>query len=272
MNLEVSYLKNNECYKVNKKITPKGIVVHSVGCAQPNRKAFVNSWNVFRPNGKQVCVHAFIDDKGITQTLPWDTRCWGCGKGSRGSYNDTHIQFEMCEPSNVKYSGGSLVGYNAKINEDFFIKSYNNAVDLCVMLCKQYGLNEKNIVCHSEAYTLGYASNHSDVMQWFPKHGKSMDTFREDVKNKLKLNNNNEDKNNINNDKKDKLYRVQVGAFKVKENADKLEKELKSKGYNTYIVKQGTLWKVQVGAFSIKINATNLANKLKRDGYNTYII
>ena len=33
-----------------------------------------------------------------------------------------------------------------------------------------------------------------------------------------------------------KLYRVQVGAFAVKENADKLAKELKEKGYSTYIV------------------------------------
>lgn len=32
------------------------------------------------------------------------------------------------------------------------------------------------------------------------------------------------------------LYRVQVGAFGVKENAEKLAKELKTKGYNTYIV------------------------------------
>ena len=33
-----------------------------------------------------------------------------------------------------------------------------------------------------------------------------------------------------------KLYRVQVGAFKVKENAEKLQAELKSKGYNAIIV------------------------------------
>ena len=49
-------------------------------------------------------------------------------------------------------------------------------------LCKQYGLTEKNIICHSEGHKLGIASNHADVMHWFPKHGKSMDTFRADVK------------------------------------------------------------------------------------------
>lgn len=34
----------------------------------------------------------------------------------------------------------------------------------------------------------------------------------------------------------DKLYRVQVGAFKEKTNAEKLANELKQKGYNTFIV------------------------------------
>lgn len=34
------------------------------------------------------------------------------------------------------------------------------------------------------------------------------------------------------------LYKVQVGAFSVKENADKLAAELKAKGYDTYIVKE----------------------------------
>ena len=47
--------------------------------------------------------------------------------------------------------------------------------------CKQYGLTEKDILCHSEGYRKGIASNHADVMHWFPKHGKSMDTFRADV-------------------------------------------------------------------------------------------
>ena len=55
-------------------------------------------------------------------------------------------------------------------------------MELCAYLCKQYGLTEKEILCHSEGYTKGIASNHGDVMHWFPKFGKSMDTFRADVK------------------------------------------------------------------------------------------
>lgn len=59
---------------------------------------------------------------------------------------------------------------------------YREAVELCAYLCKEYGLTEQNIICHSEGYKQGVASNHGDVMHWFPKHGKSMDTFRAEVK------------------------------------------------------------------------------------------
>ena len=59
---------------------------------------------------------------------------------------------------------------------------YQEAVELCAYLCKQYGLTEKNILCHSEGAKKGIATSSNDVMHWFPKHGKSMDTFRADVK------------------------------------------------------------------------------------------
>ena len=54
---------------------------------------------------------------------------------------------------------------------------------------RPYGLDplaDGVVICHSEGHQRGIASNHSDVMQWFPKHGKSMDTFRQDVANRMK--------------------------------------------------------------------------------------
>ena len=47
-----------------------------------------------------------------------------------------------------------------------------------------YGLDPQAdgvVLCHSEGHSLEIASNHSDVMHWFPKHGKTMDDFRADV-------------------------------------------------------------------------------------------
>ena len=51
------------------------------------------------------------------------------------------------------------------------------------------------------------------------------------------------------------LYRVQTGAFSKKSNADAMEKKLKAKGFDTYMVQSGGLYKVQVGAYSVKANA-----------------
>lgn len=31
---------------------------------------FLKSWDTAKPNGNSVCVHAFVDDTGIYQTLP----------------------------------------------------------------------------------------------------------------------------------------------------------------------------------------------------------
>lgn len=68
------------------------------------------------------------------------------------------------------------------------------------------------------------------------------------------------------------LYRVQVGAFKNKANADRMYHRLKAAGYDTYMVQGGDgLYRVQTGAFKNRQNANNLASKLKKAGYDVYI-
>lgn len=67
------------------------------------------------------------------------------------------------------------------------------------------------------------------------------------------------------------LYRVQVGAYSQKTNADATQQKLKTKGYDTYMVQAGGLYKVQVGAYAQKQNADTMAAKLKADGFDTFI-
>ncbi len=181
MEIKQAIMTKNDCYIGGRTITPKGIMVHSVGCAQPKASVFIESWN---KSGVDKCVHAFVDATGVYQTLPWDRRGWHAGTGTSGqSANNTHISFEICEPSGFTYNGGTMVGYDVAKNEPFFKTVYQNAVELCAMLCKEYGLDPaKDIICHCEGYKQGIASNHGDVLHWFPKHSKNMDTFRADVK------------------------------------------------------------------------------------------
>lgn len=181
-------LKNNDCYKRAQKMTPKGIIVHSTGANNPNLSRYIgpddgvigknlynNHWN---RGGMDVCVHGFLgkDKNGVVrfyQTLPFNYCCWGCGSGSKGSYNynPAYIQFEICE--------------DGLTNRTYFDAVYNKAVEVCAYLCKTYNISPDNVVGHKEAHAKGYASNHADPDHWFTKFGKSMNDFRNSVRSKI---------------------------------------------------------------------------------------
>lgn len=184
MNLKQQLLTNNDCYKAGKKITVKGLMIHSTGANNPNLSRYVGpddgllgknpagtDWN---HSGIDKCVHGFIGklkDGNIAtyQTLPWDHRGWHAG----GSANDTYIGVEICE-DDLK-------------DPKYFAAVYKEAVEFFTYLCKKFKLTEKNVITHCEGHDKGIASNHGDVMHWFPKHGKSMDTFRSDIKKGLSV-------------------------------------------------------------------------------------
>lgn len=187
MKLITNYMTRNDCYTAGRKITPKGIMVHSTATPGVMAADWFSRWNKSFKAGeinRQVCVHAFLDDKEVYQYLPWDHRGWHAG----GDANNTHIGFEICEPAGFTYSGSTMVGYDVAKNEAYFRKAWQNTVELCVMLCKKYGLTERDIVGHAEGYKQGIASNHADPLHWFPKHGESMDTFRAAVRRALTTN------------------------------------------------------------------------------------
>ena len=68
-----------------------------------------------------------------------------------------------------------------------------------------------------------------------------------------------------------KVYTVQVGAFSAEQNAQNLAKEIRDKGYQTYVVKGKTLYKVQVGEFKTSEEAKAISEKLKKLGYEIWI-
>lgn len=200
MNLLKCILTNNLCYKAGKTIIPKGVMVHSTGANNPNIKRYVqpldhdvpgaydpdretlmkflgknqynNDWN---HTDRKAGVHAFIGklaDGSIAsvQTLPWDHRGWHAGSGTKGSANNTHVSFEICE--------------DGLTDPVYFKKAKDEAVALTTMLCKMYNLDpmaDGVIICHQDGYKRGVACNHSDIYNWWPKHNYTMDDFRSEV-------------------------------------------------------------------------------------------
>ena len=185
MRLYTQLLTHNSCYIKGEHIKPRGVMVHSTGAANPWLRRYVDPddgrlgepsprhWN---QSGVGACVHAMIgkaaDGSVCTyQTLPWNMRGWHCGR----SGNDTHIAFEICE-DNLADKG-------------YFQATYQAAVELTAYLCQLYHLEPQAdgvVLCHSEGYQRGIASNHADVMHWWGRYGVSMDNFRRDVAEKMK--------------------------------------------------------------------------------------
>lgn len=182
---------NNNCYKKNvnkadslyttfQKKGPRGLMLHSVGCPQPNAQVFAKTWN---KSGASVAVHAVLQADGtVYQCLPWNFRGWHAG----GSANNTHVGVEMTEPDCIKYTGGSTFKCSNIEKAKAQVKgTYETAVELFAMLCEKYGLDPMtDIISHKEGNKKGVASNHGDPEHLWSqlKTGYTMDTFRKAVK------------------------------------------------------------------------------------------
>lgn len=199
-------VKNRWC-RSGSTIPIEGIVVHSSGANNAQLRRYVNpagnqttgmgvlwpeekNWNKFqalqaigtnqygndwnRPE-QPYGMHAFVGKLAngtvaAVQTLPWESFLWGCGSGKNGSYNATHIQFEICEDTT---------------DQAYTKQAYETAVELCAYLCKAFDIPVNKIRSHREAHLDGYASSHVDPEHWWCLYGYGMDSFRADVAKKL---------------------------------------------------------------------------------------
>lgn len=174
VNIIEAFAEKNRCYQIGAALYPQGIMLHSVGCAQPSAAVFARSFNQYQPGGASVCVHAFVQaDGAVYQTLPWEMIAWHCG----GSANSTHIGVEMTEPS---------AGMTYAEAAEQIAGTYHTAVELFAALCKQYGLDPAQdgvIIGHAEGHRRGAASNHADPELLWRTYdmGYTMDGFRADV-------------------------------------------------------------------------------------------
>ena len=86
------------------------------------------------------------------------------------------------ELSKLAESGeGTMVGYDVAKNQGYFDRMWKMVVAWNVYMVKKFGYPISGISDHAESYRAGYGSNHGDVGQWWPKHGKSMDALRKEV-------------------------------------------------------------------------------------------
>lgn len=198
----VCMMTNSTCYKQTRAFNPKGILWHCTGANNPylwryvqpsdndpNRAMLLSKigknnygtdWNhTYVEAGLNFWIGKLSDGTVTTlQTMPWNYRPWGCGSGPKGSCNDTHIQFEICE--------------DGLTDKNYFEACYKEAVEMTAYLCKMYGIDPlgttrcgtttvPTILCHKDSNDYGVGEAHGDVYNWFNNFGRTMDDVRKDV-------------------------------------------------------------------------------------------
>lgn len=176
MEIIQAFVTQNPLYQQYTKIPVRKLVLHSVGCPQPNAAVFARQWQTAR-----YFAHAVLQADGtVYQVAPWDCRLMHVGAANAYS-----IGVEMTEPDCIRYIGGAtFVCSDWERALAQVTGTYNTAVALFAQLCTQFGLDPRSdIISHAEASAMGIGTDHAD-----PEHlwrqlgtGYTMDGFRADV-------------------------------------------------------------------------------------------
>lgn len=171
VNVIEQYCTKNPCYKEYRPLdSVKKLIVHSPAVIEASGYStnviitgdkWFKRWNTANINK---LAHGFIDTDGVHLFLPLDITGWQVGNWY-GNCNS--IGFEFCEYTDLEKAR----------------QVYNVGVQYYADLVKKYGLNISDVIGHKEAHDSWYGSNHSDPDPYFKTFGKSMVTFREDVRN-----------------------------------------------------------------------------------------
>ena len=215
------------------------------------------------PSRQASCNYGIGTDGRISLCVEEKDRSW-CS--SSGANDHRAITIECASDMTTPYAMNGNV--------------YESLIKLCVDICNRYE-KSKLIWFGDKDKTLNYAPKSDEMIltvhRWFDNKScpgdwlyNRLGNLATEVTKRLTGGSADTGKVDVPSDGKT-LYRVQVGAFSKRSNADAWAAKLKAAGFDTYIVQMGNLYKVQVGAYSQKSNAENMMAKLKAAGYDAFI-
>ena len=147
-------------------------------------------------------------------------------------------------------------------------EAYEALIELCVDICKRN--NIKELLWKGDKKYVGTAHQNMGAHRWFANKScpgdylfDRMGDIAKRVNEQLKEP---EQKPTTNT-----LYRVQVGAYSKRDNADAQLKKVKDAGFDTYMVQVDGLYKIQVGAYAVRANADKTLAQLKAKGFDAFI-
>lgn len=203
------------------------------------------------------CNYGIGTEGGICLIVDEDNRSW-C---SSSNANDQRaVTIECASDKTDPYAMNSTV--------------YNKLIDLCEDICRRNGktkliwISDKN-----KALSYNPASNEMQltVHRWFANKSCPGDWLFSRLDDVAKTVTSRLSGAGDNGNKSDVLYRVQVGAYSVRSNADNMLAKIKAKGFDAFITQVDGMYKVQVGAYSVKANADAQLKKIKNAGFDAFI-
>lgn len=190
-------------------------------------------------------VHYFIDETDCWQNLREDEVGWHAGD-SRGPGNESSLAIEI-----IMDGSGSAAD---KAAED-------RGALLAAILLNKHGLGIDRLTTHQRwsgkqcpLYILPHWSAFKATVEKYLKQiqGAPAATAKPEL---------------VSN-----LYRVQVGAFSKKANAEKKMQAVKAAGFDAFLTcMDDKLWRVQIGAFSVKANADKMLQNVQEAGFSGYV-
>lgn len=187
------------------------ITVHDTGNQAVGANASAHARLQANGNSRQASWHWQVDDREAIQSFPHEVSAFHCGDG-RGNGNMHSIGVEICINSDGNYR-----------------KAVENGAKLVAKIMEQENIPLENIRQHWD-----WSRKNCPAQIRAGRDGINWNTFLNMVKQALNKQSTEDRKVEVVMSN-DKLYRVQVGAFANKANAEKLAKELKDKGYPVYI-------------------------------------
>lgn len=147
-------------------------------------------------------------------------------------------------------------------------QAYSALIKLCADICRRN--NIKQLLWKGDKKYVGTSEQNMGAHRWFANKscpGDYLYNRMGDIANKV----NALIGNDVKSPESEILYRVQVGAYKYKANADSQLVKVKAAGFDTYMVQVDGLYKIQVGAYKQKANADSMLAKVKAKGFSAFV-
>ena len=259
MSIKIGHSSINELGKIN-----GGISGNQNGCEVCFSKWYNGNWNyVLRPKTKELAEKSakFVEDVCENKNVGYDQSGTGMTEGRNSLYQQAkRVNFDgskisvPCESDCSSFmhtaaiAGGANITYGSNgYTTRTMVKAFERSGDYKVLTDKKYLTSDKylkrgDILVREGSHTIMALENGSEVL----KENKKTD---EKV-----------------------LYRVQIGAYSIKFNADNFLKKVKKSVPDAFITTVNGMYKIQVGAYSVKTNAEKQLKKMKELGYTDAFI